>query len=213
VLSLNYKGLLEARRLIKIFSKTPDYPTYQKAIRLVKKYDDIDVWCCAIMLFVIDWNWVYFKDRNDIERFATELYQTLRNTKDTLKEISELNIILLDEESLERLETTIQTLYERFKGILGDTGASKALHVLCPNFFIMWDANIREGYDTYDYLTFLYGMRNELREAVELYGKDKHLESFHQAYKALEQQLGEILTRVIDEYNWLKHTRKVKICY
>lgn len=189
---MDYRNLLRARQLSKIFSKRPEYPTYEKALSLVKKYDDLDVWCSSLLLFIVDWNWVYFKDKDDIEGFATELYKALRDTKETLHKIRQLKLILLNENQLENLEPTIQVLYERFKGILGDTGASKALHALCPDFFIMWDANIREGYGLDDYSSFLLKMRKEIEEAIISYGKDKGIKDFSRACKTLEQELEKV---------------------
>ena len=72
----------------------------------------------------------------------------------------------------------------------------------------MWDAKIREYYglngDAESYFEFLKKMRREIREAVEGYAKDKGIEDFRKARDALEKELGKLIIKVMDEYNFLK---------
>jgi hypothetical protein len=46
--------------------------------------------------------------------------------------------------------TSVHALFSDFAVVLGPTGASKALHILAPRFFPLWDAAIaRKGYGLY----------------------------------------------------------------
>jgi len=77
---------------------------------------------------------------------------------------------------------------------VGSTAASKVLHLCCPDLFLMWDDNIRKGYekrngDGEDYFQFLDDMQklwNALDETIE----------------ELQRKYGKRATRIIDEHNW-----------
>jgi len=83
---------------------------------------------------------------------------------------------------------------------VGPTGASKVLHLTCPDLFVMWDTAIRkEGYkkndDGKDYFEFLSEMKNMWKE----------LES---TVTDLQRRYGEKATRLLDQYNWMEFTEK-----
>lgn len=73
---------------------------------------------------------------------------------------------------------------------LGSTTASKVLHLCCPDFFIMWDADIRYGKgEGRDYFRFLVDMK-ELWKALDT------------TIAELEKTNKKKATRIIDEFNW-----------
>lgn len=88
---------------------------------------------------------------------------------------------------------------------LGSTTASKVLHLCCPDFFIMWDADIRYGNgEGGDYLQYLTDMKN-LWKAI------------NPTIIKLEKTYNKKATRIIDEFNWhechpLKHYRILESC-
>lgn len=82
----------------------------------------------------------------------------------------------------------------RFKRV-GPTSASKILHLVAPNLFMMWDREIRGYYgfqsNGQEYVRFLAQMKNwieKLKSTIEKL-KNKHQKPF---------------TKIIDEYNWIK---------
>jgi hypothetical protein len=78
---------------------------------------------------------------------------------------------------------------------VGPTAASKALHLVAPNLFIIWDRAIRNHYvfkeNGAEYVRFLANMQTWL----------KKLKS---PISALQSRYGKSCTKIIDEYNWKK---------
>ncbi|RLF07429.1 MAG: hypothetical protein DRJ60_02660 [Thermoprotei archaeon] len=86
--------------------------------------------------------------------------------------------------------------------------------MLAPSFFMMWNDKIREHYgvsaDGDDYYEFLKKMRDEVREAVERYSEERGITDYSKAREELERSVGKPLLKVMDEYNYLAFTRRVK---
>jgi hypothetical protein len=93
-------------------------------------------------------------------------------------------------------EAPVRALYREFAAVLGQTGASKALHVLAPRFFPLWDGPIAgAAYGLYarddrDYWRLLCATA----EQVEAVGG--------------EAALGRNPLKAIDEYNYCRYTLK-----
>ena len=93
-------------------------------------------------------------------------------------------------------EDPVRALYGAFEAVLGQTGASKALHLLAPRFFPLWDVAIAEvAYGLYtrddrDYWRLLCATA----EQVEAVGG--------------ESALGRNPLKAIDEYNYCRYTLK-----
>jgi len=84
---------------------------------------------------------------------------------------------------------------------VGPTAASKVLHLACPDLFVMWDTAIRnKGYGKYDgdgkdYFEFLCEMKSMAKALESTIGD-------------LQQRYRERVTRLLDQYNWMKFTEK-----
>lgn len=93
-------------------------------------------------------------------------------------------------------EDTIRALYREFEAVLGQTGASKALHILAPRFFPLWDGPIAAvAYGLYarddrDYWRLVCATNDQ----VEAMGG--------------ETALGRNPVKAIDEYNYCRYTLK-----
>jgi len=78
---------------------------------------------------------------------------------------------------------------------VGPTAASKALHLVAPNLFMIWDRKIRDKYmfgeNGAEYVRFLVNMQTWL----------KKLKS---PIDALQRRYGKSRIKIIDEYNWIK---------
>jgi hypothetical protein len=116
---------------------------------------------------------------------------------------------------------TVQSaIAQIFDGIAGcgqrfeSTGASKILHALRPDLFVMWDERIASGYGVSpsrrkgtEYAgLFLPRIRGELDQAIESLsvgsGIDRHL-----AIESLKARAGvESVSKMLDEYNYMKFT-------
>jgi len=105
----------------------------------------------------------------------------------------------------------IRQLFQQFLGALeicegkkagakSPVGVSKALHLLAPGFFPLWDTQIARAYSCYyaykpidKYLAFAGKMR-QMAEELRQNGVDS-------------QATGKTLLKLIDEYNYAKYTR------
>lgn len=94
------------------------------------------------------------------------------------------------------------------------TGASKILHIINPNLFVMWDGRIREGYicrlkkkDNWIWYTeFLQEMQRLAKQAVcEVMRQEKN----HSRETAIASLTGckRTLAKAMDEYNFMKYTK------
>jgi len=95
-------------------------------------------------------------------------------------------------------EGPVRTLYFAFEDVLGKTAGSKALHLLAPRFFPVWDGAIAEkayglhSRDDRDYWRLLRATAKQ----VEVVGG--------------EAALGRNPIKAIGEYNYCRHTLKQK---
>jgi hypothetical protein len=110
--------------------------------------------------------------------------------------------------SLEERENVpnIQELYERLMNYqidptsidsrrIGPTATSKMLHLVAPDFFIMWDADIRNlygfGATGKEYQRFLVTMKN-------------WIECLNPSVTVLSKEYKKSKTKIIDEFNWYR---------
>ncbi|MFB3888314.1 MAG: hypothetical protein ACE14S_02415 [Candidatus Bathyarchaeia archaeon] len=133
------------------------------------------------------------------ERIASKL----REMAPRLSEFRHLTIATSD---LDRFSRTASDVYEdllntewkskkgRTKRV-GPTATSKVLHIVAPDFFVMWDRSIRRYYgfrdDGREYVRFLTIMKCWLEKLQPVIAE---LSATHQRSPA----------KLIDEYNWLK---------
>jgi hypothetical protein len=96
------------------------------------------------------WNAVY------IQRLPQDLKQSMEDDIRNAYSSYAGELALLSQERLEDIDLTsawtteaIKTAFRCFAQYksIGDTGASKALHMLNPALFMMWDTKIREAYN------------------------------------------------------------------
>lgn len=78
---------------------------------------------------------------------------------------------------------------------VGSIAASKALHLIAPDFFVMWDDDIKEYYEFGDtgkeYQRFLANMKH-------------WIEQLNPTVTSLSEQFGKTKTKVIDQFNWYR---------
>ena len=90
----------------------------------------------------------------------------------------------------------------RAKGVnsMGDAAASKALYLLHPALFVMWDKEIRrsapEGYDSY--LLQMHALALRLIEEAPAADVEAHLQEL------LGYSTRRTLAKYLDEYNWFE---------
>jgi len=123
----------------------------------------------------------------------------LREIASILEEFRERDLAEVKGKELDGLARDIKACYSAFREVLGATSAGKAIHILAPKFFPLWDTRTRRFFgikrtDAASYFRFM----QKIREAWFL---DKNL---RKSLEKLEKELGISKLRIIDVYCWWK---------
>jgi len=105
-----------------------------------------------------------------------------------------------------RLGPDIMGCYEPFKGAVGQIAAAKVLHLICPNFFPLWDNSIAEA------VRNEIGDKSKLNEKVEKFsGRDyvRFMEKIQELISKYEKLLSYLASqhkkgklKILDECLW-----------
>jgi len=188
------------------FKTEPRYFCYELATELINTakqanskdwYQDENT-IKGILLLLFTWN---FAARKTKELNFDKVRQVLKKCKRELKELESYDIKNIDSD----IEEKIKSVFKSFKDLMGQTGASKALSLLNPKLFVMWDTKIRRylkrNYPKYfkgigngekaeNYLIFLFGIKNIIQDySKEIKGKLSG---------------DAIVAKKIDEYHYVK---------
>ncbi len=143
------------------------------------------------MLFT--WNYAAKETKNlNFQNVRT----LINNTKSNLRLLTKQSLLTVNDTSWD----TIKDVFDHFRKLLGQTGASKALSLLNPELFVMWDTKIRKrlnrnlipgimnGESGEYYVIFLKGIHNLIRK-----------------YKIAEKlPRNSVIAKKIDEYHYVK---------
>ena len=182
---------------------------YKRALKVVQIGDEASK-AIGILSLLLTWNRAWYARAGkaawwNVDRHIEEIEEAVKAIN---KVASNLPLKNLLETSLDNpeVQSFVRIAFSRFNSLCGATGASKALHLLFPNFFVMWDVKIAKAFslsrDERSYLTFLHKAKEALKEMLESYAKEKRI-PLEEAYKELEQCFEVSLPKVIDEFNWL----------
>lgn len=95
-----------------------------------------------IRTFLLNWGMMgRVLKRKNYKGWEKRLAETLRGICNQLKEFRKLN---LETTNISSQKDDIKKCYDAVSNIVKTTSASKTLHVICPNFFPLWDLGIRE---------------------------------------------------------------------
>ena len=188
------------------FKQEPRYFCYEIATELIKKaqkmgknwYEDENT-LKGILLLLFCWN---FAAKQTKKLKFENLKEVLVKCKKKLQFLEEYSIEDLNPNNKE-LKKAIEEVYKEFKNLMGQTGASKALSLLNPKLFVMWDTKIRR---------FL----KEFIKNIENGEKPEHYYNFLLGIKKiiLEFNLQEkipqnsIIAKKIDEYHYVEIVMK-----
>jgi hypothetical protein len=138
-------------------------------------------------------HWGKMRMHFDVDRIS----KCITESKDALATFKKYRIEIVD---LTPLKDSILAVFQKFLESTGSAVAtSKVLHVLVPQFFVMWDTAIRAGYGcgvTYDkskvrnetYHVFLVRVQRELRKAIQSYADSHSIKDFELASDALKRE-------------------------
>lgn len=100
---------------------------------------------------------------------------------------------LLDEDG-----SLVQKLFADYEEVLGPVGAAKALHLLAPRFFPLWDRAIAKAYGL--------ALRERGKNA-DRYRRFMEITKQQHATLSGEQAIEQNLLKALDEYNYCKYTK------
>lgn len=141
------------------------------------------------------------------------LSKKIQSNRDRLQHFRTKNLADADLNELE-LDTTV--CYKSLKEVVWQIAAAKVLHLVCPNFFPLWDNDIAEAVRVE--LVRRRGRWKKLPEAFS--GKDYHLymkgaQSLLNNYKDLLSDLateyGKPELKILDEFLWWASHRPVSL--
>lgn len=158
---------------------------YPMFLNMIKKGFETE----AFLFILSTWNFATFRyamkdfDLNGFKKIVENLNPYFAKFKD--KSIESINF--------DDYESDIKYIFQELSKIKGIqyTGASKLMHLTAPEVFVMWDAYIRKAYGfkrgkSEDYFNFLKKMQK--------------------LFKTIEKIKDKTLTKLIDEYNYVKFT-------
>jgi hypothetical protein len=209
---LDYKKLIESDKLFyEIEHRAFNYDGYMSH-KDWASWSNPDVPLDEVRLlfsFIKGWDRFFQGDADQFKEIYTEVFPAIDKVR---KEKIE-DIILTNEITVEIRRTFDKiancTGFDRYES----TDASKILHTLVPNFFIMWDDRIKEmtvqgGNNGAVYaIKFLPKMQLELREAIETCKKEKGTTREEAIKYICEKCHGRTLAKIVDEYNYMKYTK------
>ncbi|MCJ7635555.1 hypothetical protein MUP77_24595 [Candidatus Bathyarchaeota archaeon] len=145
---------------------------------------------------------------------ASSIKQAYIDTEDHLAALHEINIEDVHLQETSRILENADRLLYRFSNIglmFREVAASKLLHMLIPEFFVMWDNTIMVAYgvDKYHYGSdFLSLMNQKINQSIDLAMQEWKC-SRESAIQRLRYR-GKTLAKIIDEYNFREYTRMRK---
>lgn len=94
-----------------------------------------------IVTFLENWGQMARVTRQLEKRWEDRLAKTIRESSKILKRFRRSRLETINPGNHKE---DIRTVYEATREIVKPTSAAKTLHLLCPDFFPLWDANIRQ---------------------------------------------------------------------
>lgn len=118
----------------------------------------------GILLLLFCWN---FAAKETKKLTISKVQEVLENNKAELSQLEGFSLLTINKSC----EELVKKIYKEFRSLFGQTGASKALSLLNPKLFVMWDTKIRNrlgkiikniynGESPESYLNFLYGIKD-----------------------------------------------------
>jgi len=216
---MHYKDLAKAVSVAKGLGGCLEKPlkvdegTYERALKSRSPED--------VLAFLKDWN-------RRVKVDLIKLKQAIEKYELVLRKLREETIISIDlkgqihlDNQVRPLHDVVAELFDVFSSVSdmrrNYTGASKILHVLVPEFFVMWDRTIqcaygcRIGEDDADerYFNFLVRVQKEAKEAVQSYCNERNC-TVDVAIGKIRELVYEdgfhTLPRLVDIYNYQKYT-------
>ncbi len=153
----------------------------------------------AIAVLLETWNAAYYRFRpGDRERLIDDLKELIDAHSGPLAEFRTKTLSAFTRAD----EPVVYRLFRAFRGKLGAVGAAKALHLLAPRFFPLWDTSIAVAYemgqmDAKGYLEFMALTRTQVRAL----GGEAAIED------AVKPTTGVHALKLLDELNYSRFSK------
>lgn len=137
----------DAKAARKVFRRKEPRDLFYRAatelIRLVRRRPTSLTIGEALAVLLQTWNKDYYRFRKFDNAHLAGIERLLATHKATLTRYRSQAIGDLDR----RDRAAVENLFQAFEDVLGPVGAAKALHLLAPSLFPLWDRAIAEAYD------------------------------------------------------------------
>jgi len=143
-----------------------------------------------------------------------DLTKALRESAESLHQFDKCRLeeTVLDSSNAEVMERVFRTITSVKAGrrTVGATATSKILHLVNPNFFVMYDVKIRCGYgcsgNELGYTNFMKQMRQLANDVLHEYSIKRNI-PMNSTFQSLAQECrsySRTISKLLDEYNWIK---------
>ncbi len=165
--------------------------------------------------FLNPWGCRLANNTHDV--LAAQIIQVTRQIHEDLQSLNGTKLLDLD---LDNNKTAIKNCYQEMANIgnrFSHTAASKLLHIINPELFVMWDRpmrthcrniyNILEGEE--GYFEYMKKMQKGLRQVLDSFPRAKEECPAEFLSKKLGIEPPKTLVKYLDEYNWITITNNV----
>ncbi len=175
---------------------------YDLANEILEKYP---IQACIIILAT--WNIGNFKYVKDREKLLDEFKITFNNCKPLFEQLKGKEFCKVDFEEIKEVVEKIFNSFSEIKGIKY-TGASKVMHLLNKDLFVIWDAYISGNKPRKYYLQLKLDHTKYSRDAESYINFLKDMQKkFCHINKGFK---GRTFAKCIDENNYVNYTKQIQ---
>jgi hypothetical protein len=217
------------RGCVKFHEMEPRDIIYLVARKIISENPDSEYHILAgIEVLLLTWNAVYLqhqleKVRRSLENDTLKAYRTVKSDFESLKDKRLETVDLKDSEIVNKIKSIFKAFASRQS--IESTGASKAIHLINPDLFMMWDSEIKRNYHrlhpSYQirseftnecYVEFMRTMQEVAKSILEQKMIDEVQQTYHERIYSKEPQLMHVfsqatvesLPKMLDECNYMK---------
>lgn len=123
-----------------------------------------------------------------------DIVEQIQLNHETLEKFRKKNLLRTD---IGKCKSDIEDCYDSFEEVIGKTAAPKVLHLVCPDFFPLWDNNIRKAYRKESNNT------HEPFSGADYYEFMLRVKTFIKEYEdVLIERDGRTTLKVLDDFFW-----------
>lgn len=163
-----------------------------------------------IKLYLYEWGRMQrVLGRKEFQNWEINVIEQIRQSHEMLDKFRKEKLSTIDiKKQKPAIKSEIEKCYNSFKSIIGKTAASKVLHLICPDFFPMWDTKIADAYrrerknnnqqkpdSGADYYEFMLWVKDFMRENNDV----------------LIERGGRTKVKVLDDFLWALANRPLMI--